>query len=540
MATNAASCPLSHQNSTKGSAPQETCVTPDLADHGSHKLVAQLIRSSGAAAHQVARKAARTLSFKRLNSCIPRAPISALPILVHQLHSGNPATQKTAALQLLELCTDPNHSHHILTAAAGVIPDLVHLLRSKDATVQKAAAKILWHLSSCNEDYCITITAAGGLPALAQLLQTASLAADPATQEAAARTLWSLASSDHGFDQCCTFIATPAAGLLPALVHLLSSSPSSAVQLAAAGVLINMSAHTASCAALVSTAGAIPAMMQLLQSTEESMLLELILGTLYNLLTNFPVDSSSASAPTAAGPPSAAAAAVSDAVKLLVTLLCSSSSTGVQAGAAKLLWALCHHYQQQQQLSQHQHIVCCIAAAGAIPALIRLLQSDDAESQEAAISVLAHLTTATNDATDADSISTAAVSAAVQPADSLWAPHCSSSTWEVCKNADGNSSSCCSTSSILEQMVAAGGIPALHKLLHDDQGEQLRLLAAVELGKLCAVVEYRRVIRGEAVVIGDLLELMRCSEEEQETEQANWAYLQLVGPRDGGEKEAKD
>jgi hypothetical protein len=446
-------------------------------------------------------------------------------------------------LQLLAELTDASDDRHVFTAAADTIPDLVRLLASKDSTVQKATTRILWGLSTWSEAYCAAIIATGGLPGLENVLQSNS--ADPTTQEAAARTLWSLASSEPGFDESCTFIASSSPaheGLLSTLVRLLDSSTPAPVQLAAAGVLINVSAHEHSSAALASNSGAVPAMMQLLQSSTDHMLLELVLGTLYNMVTNCSTDHSpyiDVQALTSSPPSSSASALLKDAAGLMVSFL-ASSSTGVQAGAAKLLWALCHHYQQQGFSGTYHALIHSIAADHGIPALIHLLKGDDEAAQEAAVSVLAHLTAA---ATGAHELA-APAAAGVCSAD-LDSPCCEEYLsgdhgTHTCFNAELDNSSSSSkdsgycSSSIMEQMVSAGGIPALQQLLHNPaQNEKLRVLAALELGRLSAVAEYRRLIRGGGgVAIGDLLELMRCSEEDQEAEQATWAYMQLVGPRD--------
>ena len=159
---------------------------------------------------------------------------------------------------------------------------------------------------------------------------------------------------------------------------------------------------------------------------------------------------------------------------------------GVRLWAVKLLQSLCYRLKEQRRLAQRQEILKSMSRG--MPHLVFLLKSPCKETQAAALLVIAHST-------------------------------------EFCKAIFVD---------LARTIVAADGIDAFCDVLHkESNGERLRLLAAVELGKLCSVVENVQLIRKRPTPLLDMMKLRARYRQvaDYKFQQANDAYLQLVGER---------
>eukprot|EP00887_Chlorella_sp_A99_P003286 scaffold9.g3286.t1 len=261
------------------------------------------------------------------------------------------------------------------------IAALVAQLGCADEGAQHAAARTLCSLAHRDPGAAEAISAAPAIPLLVRLLD----ASNPGTQWAAVAVLGSLTSGSPANQQ-----AIAAAGTIPALVDMLDATPET-VKIAAARALgglapfQNRAPNLTAITAARCTGAAIPPLVRMLDATGIAQ------DTAAWALTALCTSKLDEEAIAAAGaiPPLAVAAA--GAISALVRILDAETKATQEAAAAAL-----------QNLSIHTHDKTVVAAAGAIPSLLRLLDAGTAQqSAAAALSNLSHACPANQAATAA-------------------------------------------------------------------------------------------------------------------------------------------
>lgn len=180
--------------------------------------------------------------------------------LVRRLRSSD-FEQQLQALDSLNAACRGGPEACQAAAAAGAIPLVVRLLRSRKPAVQATAACALHKMGECAEELLPEMRAAGALPALVALLRSSS---DPA------QTLAACALSTLCYRNVEATQAAAAAGGIPAAVQMLCSGSKEAVA-AALGLLSSFSTrHSEEVSAAVgANARAIPRLVRLLDPARQ-------------------------------------------------------------------------------------------------------------------------------------------------------------------------------------------------------------------------------------------------------------------------------
>jgi hypothetical protein len=164
---------------------------------------------------------------------------------------------------LLGLCQGPDRQEHhtALASADALVPLLMFSLAQGDPAVQELAARVLCHLSYASVQNQESITEAGAIPALLQLLaQPGSTGSGLA--EAAAMALKHLCDRHPGIQE-----AAARAGAVPVLVQLLDQA-SSRVQSAGAAALRALCRCHGANQQLLGESGAVPPLVGMLGEQE--------------------------------------------------------------------------------------------------------------------------------------------------------------------------------------------------------------------------------------------------------------------------------
>ena len=290
---------------------------------------------------------------------------------VEKLRGADVEAQEQAARKLANELLGSDSDNKASIAAAGAIPPLVELLRSRTPEVQAAAEEALW-LLAFNTDNQALIAKAGGIPPLVELLSSSN----SAVQQEAVGALRQLAlSADNK-----ALIAE--AGGIPPLVSCLKST-SIWAQHCAAEALGNLMADwivvvdrefipmpeatdiAEANRASIAAAGAIPPLVELLSSTTPH-----VQAAAAWALRNLALSADN----KALIAENVAAIVEAEAVSRLVKLMGDRGTDKAQEAAAELLLELCAH---PQGLSEAK-------ASGALGAAARLETSGTPAAERAA------------------------------------------------------------------------------------------------------------------------------------------------------------
>ena len=258
--------------------------------------------------------------------------------------------KKEAAVALANLAVR-NDQNKAAIAAAGGIPPLVALVESASDATKKSAAAALQSLA-VNDQNQAAIAAAGGIPPLVALVTSGSDTA----KKSAAGALQSLAVNDRNK------AAIAAAGGIPPLVALVTSG-SDAAKCYAARALAYLALGNDHNKAAIAAAGAIPSLVALVTSGSDDAKHIAARALSFLALRN---DENKAAIAAAGGIPP------------LVALVASGSDAAKEDAAGAL-----------QSLAVNDQNNAAIAAAGGIPPLVALVASgSDAAKKDAAGALL--------------------------------------------------------------------------------------------------------------------------------------------------------
>jgi len=182
--------------------------------------------------------------------------------LVKQLGRGSKMAQARAAAELAALA-DGGPNHHDAIVGCGGTMALVRCLGSSSRAVKQGALEAVLNLSSGEDDMGTeALEAAGAVPALVQILSSSSSSSDGRNMLGdAAQELENILIDVP--DCHSSFMA---AGVVPAAVRLLGTPNAQLAAVSLLSALTDVEAEGA--AAAVAAAGGIPALVRLLGSSE--------------------------------------------------------------------------------------------------------------------------------------------------------------------------------------------------------------------------------------------------------------------------------
>lgn len=238
---------------------QPACCS-DVVAAGAVPPLAALLGSASDLTQQAAAAALEVLCATGDAAC--RAAVAQAGVIepaVQLMFSSNPAMQVSAAAILTHITAD-SEERRLEAWEAGAVPAAMRVLRSSlagppCAVVQERAAAFL-RVSASTAAGAAVVRAAGAVPQLVRLLQSPC----SSVRVAAARAVHALLENDP-----LTCSDVDAAGGLPALVQVLGSCSSNASLLApAAGALWACMTSSSERAAAACRAGAVPVLVELL------------------------------------------------------------------------------------------------------------------------------------------------------------------------------------------------------------------------------------------------------------------------------------